>query len=77
MCGNGVMTVMEVTAVPLRRIRRARATAPSACTVAVDGIAMLGAVVSPAVIATPQAIVATALVFVSVIEFFLQDTLNP
>ena len=76
MCGNGVMTVMEVTAVHLRRIRKVQAAARTEFAVAAAGATTLGSVVSPIVADTLQTASTTIRAFVSVIEFFLQETLT-
>ena len=75
---NGAMTGMEeATAVLPRRIRRAQAAAHAVLAVAVAGSALRCIVVSPTVRAALLNSASTIMVFVSVIEFFLQDALNP
>ena len=74
---NGAMTGMEeATAVLPRRIRRAQAAAHAVLAVAVAGSALRCIVVSPTVRAALLNSASTIMVFVSVIEFFLQETIN-
>ena len=74
---NGAGISMVVTAVSLRQIRRGQTAARNVCFVAVAGTTMRPAAVSSIVAKVSRGVVATTLDFVSVIEFFLQDSIKP
>ena len=74
MYGNGAVIGKENTAVLLKPIRKVQAEGPTAFTVAVAGAASRGSAASPTVTTAPRSTSTATLVFVSVFEFFLQET---